>query len=377
MKNIVTIVLLFLAGVLGYNYLTAHVEEAVLGSKTETPTFELANTWYDVDLPGELKDYPSIETCDTAEARVCFGSGATFLKETEDVTVASLVSTAEISRYGVQVKETGALYVFSIENEVPRKEFDYGNTTCYVYRGSEEGVVDNRELKIDIYGTKVTGTKLGYSQSVEYSVGYEGIIDGELNNLGGDTISAITTLTIADGGGNRQEEIYVLGEGSITEMRYLLVDDFENDILRINKDIMDAVEGQTFPIEYIYEEIDCDSLENVEITKNPSEYICFTNDDGISKDLMFGLDENEYAFLAQYSGQKSNIELDFVSKEFITPGYPAYSLTYNEIMGGKINGTYTQTHSGLYDYIKYVGKNGSISNFTNILGKSYVKNSCL
>jgi len=260
MKNIFIIILFVLAGALGYNYFTSNATEAkvVVEITTETSVQEPANNWDDIALPEEIRHYSTIEACETTEARVCFGSGGRFYKETDDVTVANLISTAETSRYGVQVKKTGELFIFSIVNEITDEAFDFGNIACYRYVGSEEGVVETRELKLDIYGTKVTGTKLGYSQSAEYSVGYEGVVEGVLNSLGGDTVNAISTLTIADGGETRQEEIYILGENSITEMRYRLVDDFENDILRIDKSIKEAVEGQTFPIEYKYNKVDCE-----------------------------------------------------------------------------------------------------------------------
>ena len=260
MKNISLIILFVLAGVFGYNYFISNSTEAevVVETTTEISVQEPANNWDDIALPEEIRHYSSIEACDTAEARVCFGSGGRFYKETEDVTVANLISTAKTSRYGVQVKKTGELFIFSIVNEITDEAFDFGNIACYRYEGSEEGVTETRELKLDIYGTKVTGTKLGYSKSAEYSVGYEGVVEGVLNSLGGDTVNAITTLTIADGGETRQEEIYILGENSITEMRYRLVDDFENDILRIDQSIKEAVEGQAFPIEYKYNKVECE-----------------------------------------------------------------------------------------------------------------------
>ena len=257
MKNIFIVISLILAGFFGYNYFTSNSTKVVLDSASETSTQKLANNWDDITLPKEIENHSNIEACDTTEANICFGSGSIFYKETKDVTVASLVSTAETSRYGVQVKKTGELFVFSIENDISDDELDFGNIACYKYEGSEEGVTETRELKLDIYGTKVTGTKLGYSQSVEYSVGYEGIVEGVLNSLGGNTVNAITTLTIADGGEIRQEEIYILGENSMTEMRYRLVDDFKNSILRIDKSIKKSAEGQIFPIEYKYNKVEC------------------------------------------------------------------------------------------------------------------------
>ena len=114
--------LLILAGLFGYNYFTSNSTEAeavvVVDNTAETSAQELANNWDDIELPEEIRDYSSIEACDTTEARVCFGSGGRFYRETDDVTVANLISTAETSRYGVQVKKTGELFILSIANEV-------------------------------------------------------------------------------------------------------------------------------------------------------------------------------------------------------------------------------------------------------------------
>lgn len=379
MKNILFIVLLFLAGFFSYNYFTPHSTEVVVREDTvENQTQELVDIWDNIDLPEEIRNYSSIEGCDTSELRACFGSGAAFYKETEDVTVSNLISTSEISRYGVQVKETGEFFIFSVENKIPDRKLDSGNTTCYLYEGDEDGVFDTRELKIDIYGTTVVGIKSGYNSSNEYSVGYKGVIEGEINSLGGDTINAITTLTLSGGGEIRQEERYVLGEKSITEIRYVLKDDFDADILRIDEIVTEGVGGQVFPIEYKYNEIGCNKSKVETVTLlTPSKYICFNRNNQNSNKLMFGLDDKENALFAQYKNQEDIIELDFVSKDFPTPGYPTYTLTYKEIVGGKVNGTYVLTHSGNYDYVKYINNEGKIFNFTNIPKESYVNNSCL
>ena len=118
MKNFIIIILFVLAGVWGYNYFTSNSTEAEVDNTTETSAQELANNWDDIALPEEIRNHSSIEACDTTEARVCFGSGGRFYKETDDVAVANLISTAETSRYGVQVKKTGELFILSIENEV-------------------------------------------------------------------------------------------------------------------------------------------------------------------------------------------------------------------------------------------------------------------
>ena len=288
------------------------------------------------------------------------------------------VSTSSTNNQPITISEN-----IGIETQKDVSNEDFGRSTCYQYRGTAEGYEDNREITLDIYGTKVTGTKSGYSMSDEYSVGYTGTIEGELDNLGGDTINAITTLTIADGGENRQEEIYVLGENSITEMRYRLVEDFENNILRIDKNVIEAAEGQIFPIEYKYEKVDCSLLgkkqedADTKDTLSAWRYLCFTSDDQNSNKLMFGLDDKENALFAQYKGQEDTIELNFVSKDFPNPGYPTYTLTYEEIVDGTVNGVYTQIHSGNYDYVEYTNNDGKVFNFTNILEESYVDNACL
>lgn len=138
------------------------------------------------------------------------------------------------------------------------------------------------------------------------------------------------------------------------------------------------------------QEIDTQNIESFENINNlnqedvdakdtlpASRYICFTSDEQNSNNLMFGLDDKGTALFAQYEGQRNIIELDFVSSDFPTPGYSTYTLTYNEIVDGDINGTYVQTHSGNYDYLEYTDNEGKVYNFTNILEESYINNSCL
>lgn len=264
---------------------------------------------------------------------------------------------------------------------------DFGTVLCYQYEGMAEGTVDNRELTLNIYGTTVKGTKIGYNGSNEYSVGYEGTIEGELDNLGGDTINAITTLYIADGGEIRQEERYIIGENSVTEMRYRLREDFESNILRIDESIKEAVEGQIFPIKYNYKKVDCSSLNDGSDDKvtelAPSSYICFDADEegyGAFDKVMFALNENERAQYTQYEndGELRTIDLTFISKDIPEPGSPSYTLTYDiSIEKGLVFGRYVQTHSGIYDYLEFTNSDGEVFNFTNIPDESYVSKSCL
>lgn len=264
---------------------------------------------------------------------------------------------------------------------------DFGTTLCYQHKGIAEDMTDNRELSLGIYRTTVTGTKLVYNSSNEYSIGYEGAVEGELDSLGGDTINAITTLTISGDEEIRQEERYIIDENSITEMRYRLREDFETNILRIDESVTEAIEGQTFPIEYEYEQVNCLSLNDSpddKITKlAPSSYICFEADEeeyGAFNKVMLALDKNERAQYAQYKNNEElrTIDLAFVSKDIPDSGFATYTLTYDaSLENGLVFGRYAQTHSGIYDYLEFTNNDGEVFNFTNILDESYISQTCL
>jgi len=117
-------------------------------------------------------------------------------------------------------------------------------------------------------------------------------------------------------------------------------------------------------------------------TEQVSSYICFTTDEEGYEPydkIMLGLDENERAIYAQYDnyGKINTSDLTFISQDFPTPGYPTYTLTYEASSQGLKFGEYTQTHSGIYDYLRFTNDDGEVFNFTNIPEYSYVSEPCL
>lgn len=139
----------------------------------------------------------------------------------------------------------------STENE------NFIGTFCFSYLQKTPNTTDQRDIMLVINndGT-VSGTKTGYSQNPEYSVGYEGTFEGEISNTG--IINAVATLRIADGGENIQEERYELRNEILTELRYAYTEDFSANILRIDESVHDNGQGLVFPIKTAYQYVDCE-----------------------------------------------------------------------------------------------------------------------
>lgn len=73
----------------------------------------------------------------------------------------------------------------------------------------------------------------------------------------------------------------------------------------------------------------------------------------------------------KYKGQDSSIILKKIKGTIKSQkGYNNVSETYNEIVNGQSNGKYIFTHSGNYDYIKYIRKDGKKFDFTINLEES-------
>jgi len=134
-----------------------------------------------------------------------------------------------------------------------------------------------------------------------------------------------------------------------------------------------------------YSEIVQDMVSNDAVSETQvsiSKYICFKADEdgyGTFDKIMFSLDENERAVYSQYKNQDDirTTDLEFISQDFPDPGFPTYTLTYDASFDGMKFGTYTQTHSGVYDYVEFINDDGEVFNFTNILDESYVSRPCL
>jgi len=89
-------------------------------------------------------------------------------------------------------------------------------------------------------------------------------------------------------------------------------------------------------------------------------------------------------FSLKYKGQNSSIILKKIKGSLKTQnGTSGFTESYNEIVNGQSNGKYIFTHSGNYDYIKYIRKDGKKFDFTvnlddsiNPNGDGYRKTPC-
>lgn len=98
----------------------------------------------------------------------------------------------------------------------------------------------------------------------------------------------------------------------------------------------------------------------------PDYYICYKVNKGESSGLMIAFTEDGKAIWAQYEGQGDIIELEFQAENMETgTAYPVTEGHYKEIIEGDVNGEYSLTHSGNYDYAEYTrAKDGKVFNFT-------------
>lgn len=114
----------------------------------------------------------------------------------------------------------------------------------------------------------------------------------------------------------------------------------------------------------------------------PSHYICYTEDNGASRDLMIAFSEDGNAIFAQYMGQTGKLHLQLDEKSMTTGGaHPVVVDRYIELVDGKENGTYTLSHSGVWDYAEYLSGKGKIFKFTinhdvSIAGDGYRDTPC-
>lgn len=95
-------------------------------------------------------------------------------------------------------------------------------------------------------------------------------------------------------------------------------------------------------------------------------YICYSNNTIKSQKIWISFDEKNQAVEIKYKGQTDSIKLNFDKEEYMEGGaHPTIIKYYNEIYNGKINGQYKLTHSGNWDYVKYIrAKDGKEYNFT-------------
>jgi hypothetical protein len=108
---------------------------------------------------------------------------------------------------------------------------------------------------------------------------------------------------------------------------------------------------------------------------------CFTCDS--KPNLQFSMCfENDKAIYVKYKGQDETMELLFLKTKNPKKEVATYIETYNEMYRGAVNGTYTITHSGNYDYVVYTRKkDGKKFEFTidldrSVINEEYRKTPC-
>jgi len=104
---------------------------------------------------------------------------------------------------------------------------------------------------------------------------------------------------------------------------------------------------------------------NVKKAGEIDHYRCFVSDEIKELKLSVSFDTYDNALEVKYIGQTQGIPLTYLDEVIITPSQPATKTIYKEIDMGEETGTYELTHSGNYDYIKYIRKkDGEVFNFT-------------
>ncbi|MEJ6613822.1 MAG: hypothetical protein QNK64_00180 [Saprospiraceae bacterium] len=94
-------------------------------------------------------------------------------------------------------------------------------------------------------------------------------------------------------------------------------------------------------------------------------YICFREDGIKDLEMSVSFDIYDNALKVKYKGQSSSTMLHYVDEVIITPGEPATKTVYIEMLDGQENGSYEFTHSGNWNYAKYIRKSdGEEFNFS-------------
>ena len=112
----------------------------------------------------------------------------------------------------------------------------------------------------------------------------------------------------------------------------------------------------------------------------PSEekgyYICYKGDDKPSLQFVVYYNDDGDAQSVRYKGQSEKMDLKFVERAIIDEGQAPYILKYDEMYKGEVNGRYEFTHSGNWDYAKYIRQDGKVFNFTFMAEVSYKEEPC-
>jgi hypothetical protein len=93
-------------------------------------------------------------------------------------------------------------------------------------------------------------------------------------------------------------------------------------------------------------------------------YRCFDSDDNVK--LKISVEYlNDLPISVKYKGQSASIPLSLIKGSQKTiEGFSTIEESFNEMLNGQINGKYIFTHSGIWDYIVYIRKDGAQFNFT-------------
>lgn len=115
----------------------------------------------------------------------------------------------------------------------------------------------------------------------------------------------------------------------------------------------------------------------------PAYYICYEGGENARLGLSIAFSDDGTALYAQYKGQGESIALKKMEETMSTEGaYPVIETTYQERIDGKINGIYVLTHSGNWDYARYIrGRDNKEFSFTinhdlSIQNHSYRQSPC-
>lgn len=95
-------------------------------------------------------------------------------------------------------------------------------------------------------------------------------------------------------------------------------------------------------------------------------YICFKDNKKSSRIIWVSYDHKNIAISIKYKGQTQSIPLELTNEDYIKGGtHPTIIKHYDEIYNGLKNGSYSITHSGNWDYVKYTrAKDSKEFNFT-------------
>lgn len=93
-----------------------------------------------------------------------------------------------------------------------------------------------------------------------------------------------------------------------------------------------------------------------------STYRCFDADNSTKLKLSVEYIDDVPSFV-QYKGQASVMKLTYIKGSKKISGATTTE-SFNEMYDGKVNGKYTFSHSGNFDYITYKRKDGKIFKFT-------------